>query len=305
MGKHVHRLSSVDAATRTATCAKCGPVSIDPVGNGSYCCTQGRRERDARPHRVARARMGQVATRARRVDKIREGHLLRKYGITVEQYLALAQQQGGRCACGKPMPSPTSKEKHFAVDHCHTTGRIRGILCSACNLALGMVADDPSTLRALAAYLEDDWVRAEAESDPDSGEAGDTSGTANPVDPGLDPAAQADAIAVLVRRMDAAELDAKNHRSLVDRYREHSDKRVRDLQDEAERSRSGLTQALWSALGMEPDGAESTLITTVRNLRLAMRGSAEPIAQMPGDEPCVCGTRWTCMANEHKDGPPA
>jgi len=46
------------------------------------------------------------------------------------------------------------KGKQLAVDHCHDSGAVRGVLCSGCNTALGMVKDDPRRLRALADYLE-------------------------------------------------------------------------------------------------------------------------------------------------------
>lgn len=60
--------------------------------------------------------------------------------------------QGGTCAICKS-PDPKGKGK-FHVDHCHSTGRVRGLLCHACNLALGHMHDDPVRLREAALYLE-------------------------------------------------------------------------------------------------------------------------------------------------------
>lgn len=75
---------------------------------------------------------------------------LRKYGITKEQWDELFRAQGECCAgCRSPEPG----RKDWATDHCHTTGRVRGILCDGCNLALGHVKDDPDRLEALARYL--------------------------------------------------------------------------------------------------------------------------------------------------------
>ena len=77
---------------------------------------------------------------------------LRQYGLTLEGYFDLLQKQRGGCAiCGSP-GGPDDKRLH--VDHCHETGGVRGLLCSPCNVTLGMFRDDPERLRAAADYLE-------------------------------------------------------------------------------------------------------------------------------------------------------
>lgn len=74
-----------------------------------------------------------------------------KYGLTETDYLGMLAKQAGACAvCRSRFAS--SKQTH--VDHCHKTGRVRGILCGHCNRALGEAKDDPRILRALADYLE-------------------------------------------------------------------------------------------------------------------------------------------------------
>ena len=77
--------------------------------------------------------------------------LRRKYGISSKTYDALLRAQGGGCAICGARPN----RKRLAVDHDHTTGKLRGLLCEGCNQALGLMADDPMRLQAAAAYLGD------------------------------------------------------------------------------------------------------------------------------------------------------
>jgi hypothetical protein len=76
-------------------------------------------------------------------------HRRHAYGLTVEEFNALAVAQNGRCAICLEVPSG----RGFHVDHCHQTGRIRGLLCRGCNLALGNMKDDPHRLKRAADYL--------------------------------------------------------------------------------------------------------------------------------------------------------
>lgn len=92
------------------------------------------------------------ATRQARKDAndpaLRNGKLKRLYGISVAEYDALFAKQGGVCAiCRK------RSKGRLCVDHCHVTGTVRGLLCSACNIALGSLKDDQASLVAALAYL--------------------------------------------------------------------------------------------------------------------------------------------------------
>lgn len=84
-------------------------------------------------------------------------HLRSRYGITEEQYQELYELQGGLCAgCGEP-PKGGGRSNANAtlfLDHNHYTDEIRGLLCQGCNAAIGLAADSPRVLRALADYLE-------------------------------------------------------------------------------------------------------------------------------------------------------
>ena len=74
-----------------------------------------------------------------------------KYNMTREDRQNLIDQQNGQCAiCGYFFKS----EKHTHIDHCHTTNKIRGILCSYCNVALGFLKDSPEIIENAAKYLK-------------------------------------------------------------------------------------------------------------------------------------------------------
>lgn len=73
----------------------------------------------------------------------------RMYGITIDMYEQMFLQQLGVCAiCGVP-----SMGKALAVDHDHTTGEVRGLLCHNCNQALGLIEDSIDILHAMEDYL--------------------------------------------------------------------------------------------------------------------------------------------------------
>ena len=76
-----------------------------------------------------------------------------RYGITLEEYEEMLDEQGGTCACCDAEPSERDRGGRLAVDHCHETGRVRALLCQGCNLAVGHLKDDLNRARALVTYL--------------------------------------------------------------------------------------------------------------------------------------------------------
>lgn len=71
------------------------------------------------------------------------------------ELLGMYIAQESRCAiCGKAEPDTPSREETLHVDHDHVTGAVRGLLCSTCNVATGMLKDDPALARKVAEYLE-------------------------------------------------------------------------------------------------------------------------------------------------------
>jgi hypothetical protein len=96
-----------------------------------------------------------------RKEKDRESFLRRflhrTYGITIEQYNEILVKQEGLCAiCDSTfnrINGKTKKLEPLSVDHCHATGRIRGLLCFKCNIGLGYFQDNPILLIKAIEYL--------------------------------------------------------------------------------------------------------------------------------------------------------
>lgn len=91
------------------------------------------------------ARLRYQKNSQKELDRIR----LNKYGITGEEFKEILKKQGLRCPiCNRIIT------KNPSVDHDHATGKIRGLICNNCNLAMGNAGDSPERLRAMADYLE-------------------------------------------------------------------------------------------------------------------------------------------------------
>jgi hypothetical protein len=81
---------------------------------------------------------------------------LKRFGLTYADYRRMFVEQGGACAiCGTTEPGGQGKTRTLVVDHCHRTDRVRRLLCTCCNSALGMVDDDPEILKKMIAYLQE------------------------------------------------------------------------------------------------------------------------------------------------------
>jgi hypothetical protein len=76
--------------------------------------------------------------------------LKKSYGMTLEQREAMLAAQGGKCAiCTSPEPNG----RYWHIDHCHSSMKVRGLLCNNCNLMLGHSKDNVETLAAAIRYL--------------------------------------------------------------------------------------------------------------------------------------------------------
>lgn len=118
-----------------------------------------RYNREAREYRAKRKAEGRPIDESKKYNyqKWRESYCLRNYGIPFEEAQALLDSQGGGCAiCNKELTLDNRGKpaaEHSAIDHCHSTGKVRGILCMHCNQGLGKFFDDPALLRKAAEYL--------------------------------------------------------------------------------------------------------------------------------------------------------
>ena len=83
--------------------------------------------------------------------------LKKRFGITLEDFNSMMESQSGVCKiCKSPeltIDHRTKTVRNLAVDHCHTTGKIRGLLCTNCNRALGLFKDSPELLQAALLHI--------------------------------------------------------------------------------------------------------------------------------------------------------
>lgn len=88
----------------------------------------------------------------------RKGNWRRRYGIIEEEYRSILEKQNNVCAICKKQETRKVRgggKRNFSVDHCHKTGKVRGLLCDACNKGLGQFNDDIELICAAFKYLED------------------------------------------------------------------------------------------------------------------------------------------------------
>jgi hypothetical protein len=85
------------------------------------------------------------------IKRDEEKSIARRYKLNIDEYRNLFEKQNNLCAiCNLP----NIKNKRLCVDHCHKTGRVRGLLCHWCNTALGYLHDNPELLKKALDYLQ-------------------------------------------------------------------------------------------------------------------------------------------------------
>lgn len=121
--------------------------------------------RDAHPERVKknkrfyydanreksleRSKRWQIGNKSRHHLSVFACHIRQKYGLTIDEWHAMWDAQGGKCSVCK---EAFTKTPH--VEHCHSTGKVRGLACRACNMMLGFAKDSIDRLTAGIAYLK-------------------------------------------------------------------------------------------------------------------------------------------------------
>lgn len=131
-------------------CRVCGSTEFGTRNRCRPCNRAIERERRARNPEQRRARDAERSRRWRRANPEKKwAQKLRQfYGLTPKEHASMLRAQGNTCViCKKPDPD--------CVDHCHETGRVRGILCRPCNVGMGQFRDDLSLLLEAAKYIEE------------------------------------------------------------------------------------------------------------------------------------------------------
>jgi len=119
-----------------------------PDGHYVYCkpCNAERRK-DKRYYKAWRE------ANPEKVVKNRRTGLLRKYGLTEDDYSLMLASQNYACAICKST-DPNDRWNRFHVDHCHKSGKVRGLLCTQCNTGLGKFYDNIDSLSEAIRYLK-------------------------------------------------------------------------------------------------------------------------------------------------------
>lgn len=145
-------------------CVVCGG-KFQPYRSNSVTCSKSCYRRQSHVVQAGSAYRSQPEVRDRRnasrrgserVYQYNRQRSLARYGLTVEQHDAMLAAQNGLCAiCGSP-PNPKGirAASRLHVDHNHTTGAVRELLCNGCNLGVGYFRENPALMRASAEYVE-------------------------------------------------------------------------------------------------------------------------------------------------------
>lgn len=144
-------------------CNKCG-TKRKQLNNGRYVCSKCQRDWAREHYHKNKRPLTNEQKIKKKISNLKWKHTLRDSGFTNQQItviksrykleeidlVRLVDKQKGKCfICGKDL----DKRKDLCVDHCHTTGKIRGLLCRDCNFALGLFKNNIYSLKKAIEYL--------------------------------------------------------------------------------------------------------------------------------------------------------
>lgn len=119
-----------------------------------YHRTKDQKTPEQREQKLAYLREYRRKNREKLRPKKQAAERLRLYSLTDEEFQTMLERQDWECAiCTRLLTDPV-------VDHDHTTGKVRGLLCRKCNAAIGLMEDNPGVLMAAAEYLTSSWFGA-------------------------------------------------------------------------------------------------------------------------------------------------
>jgi hypothetical protein len=153
VGKPYRLMNPYERAKHAERCRSWSNRNKDKVRESSK---RSNRKRRSDPDKVVKIRDYQVKYRESNRRELAAKERERRFGISHAEYATLYSKQNGKCAICKKSETQmrNGRIKSLAVDHCHSTGRIRGLLCAACNQAIGKFGDDITTLENAISYLK-------------------------------------------------------------------------------------------------------------------------------------------------------
>lgn len=136
-------------------CSKCGEVKRLSDFSPAKQCADGYRPECKPCHNAIEKARPKAHRRSSTAEYKRDERMRRLFGITLDDFEAMLAAQGGVCAiCHEACDWKRRDKQPLVVDHDHATGRVRGLLCHACNGLLGWARDNTHVLSSAIDYLE-------------------------------------------------------------------------------------------------------------------------------------------------------
>jgi hypothetical protein len=119
--------------------------NVHPSDNTKRCCTCGKEKTLDKMTKNSKCK--DCNNRALK-EYHKNYYRYKKYGLSKKEYNELKKQQNNKCLI-------CLKEKKLCIDHCHISGKVRGLLCRKCNAAIGSLGDDIKTITRALNYLKE------------------------------------------------------------------------------------------------------------------------------------------------------